>query len=82
MMPARQSYKQLMMDLLGDRHATIVDAGDTIIFERPQDSIIFNLRENTCDYMIGGVRMSRVVVHRYVILVALKRAVEEAISDD
>jgi hypothetical protein len=82
MMPARHSYKELMMDLLADRHASIVDAGDTIIFERPQDSIIFNLRENTCDYMIGGVRMSRVVVHRYVILVALKRAVEEAISDD
>ncbi len=82
MMPARRSYKELMMDLLADRHASIVDAGDTIIFERPQDSIIFNLRENTCDYMIGGVRMSRVVVHRYVILVALKRAVEEAISDD
>ena len=83
MTPApRQTYKDLMMDLLADRHTSIIDAQDTIVFERPQDSIIFNVRENTCDYMLGGIRMSRVVVHRYVMLVAMKRAIEEAISDD
>jgi len=75
-----QTYKDLMMDLLEDPQSAIIDDHETIRFERPHDSIIFNIRDSTCDYFIGGTRMSRIVVHRYLTLVAMKRVIQESIS--
>jgi hypothetical protein len=73
-------YKTLIMELLNDPTVRIVDYQDTIVFERHSDSLIFNVKENTCQYMIGNVCRYTVVVHRYMVLVAMKRVIEECLD--
>ena len=74
-------YRGKSIQLLSDPQLRIIDQGSTIIFERPgrYDRLVFHMNDNLCDYFIEGVQVARYFVHRYMLLVAMKRAIEDSI---
>lgn len=75
----RPNYRQRTMDLLSNPQVRILDQGDVITFESGTDKLVFRMSESLCDLSIQGVQVARYFVHRYMLLVAMKRAIEDSL---
>lgn len=76
-----QEYRANFMEMLNDPRTIVMDYSDRISFNlvETQEIAILRLADEQCDYYVGGLRKAVFIFSRNMKLVALKRALLEAI---
>ena len=76
-----QEYRANFMEMLNDPRTIIMDYSDHISFNRveTQEIAVLRMADEQCDYYVGGVRKAVFLFSRNMKLVAMKRALLEAI---
>lgn len=72
--------KRMMIDIMGNAQTRIVDHGNIVSFELRDYKLDLLIDQGVCHFYRQGIPSSRFAVHRYMVLVALKRVVEETIQ--
>ena len=72
--------KRIMMEMMSNAQTDIVDNGNVVSFELRDYKLDLIVDQGICNFYRQGIPSSRFAVHRYMVLVALKRIVEETIQ--
>lgn len=72
--------KRMMMEIISNPRVRITDNDNVILFELEGNCLEFHINSGICNFYRQGVPSSRFAVHRYMVLVALKRVIEETIQ--
>lgn len=84
MAPTRQTYKSHIMEVLGHPQTRIQDRLEHIWFrlDMCEDDVIVHVLESKVDYYHCGVRLATFPISRALVLVAIKRSVEESLLSE
>jgi hypothetical protein len=83
MAPSRQIYKNHAMQVLGHPLTQIEDRIEHIWFKLPhcEEDVVVKVMDSKLDYYHSGVLMATFPISRALMLVAMKRAVEESLNN-
>lgn len=84
MPPYRQIYKEHALQVLGHPQTRVEDRMDYIWFKLDmcQEDVVVKVTENKLDYYAQGVKLATLPISRALVLVAIKRAVEESLLQE
>ena len=84
MAPSQQTYKTHAIQVLGHPQTRIDDRVEHIWFKLDacEEDVVVHILESKIDYYHRGVRRATFRISRALMLVAIKRSVEESLSSE
>lgn len=84
MVSLRQTYKNNALQVLGNPRTRVEDRIEHIWFKLDmcEEDVIIHIMESTMDYYSRGIKCATFPISRALILVAIKRSVEESLLSE
>jgi hypothetical protein len=84
MAPSRQTYKTHAIQVLGHPQTRIDDRVEHIWFKLDvcEEDVVVHILESKIDYYHRGIRRATFPISRALMLVAMKRSVEESLTSE